>query len=105
MVAYHDDEWGVPEHGDRRLFELLTLEGAQAGLSWSTILHKREGYRRAFMGFDPGRVASFSARDLTRLLSDAGIVRAFAWFFPDLAPALLAGADRAVEAMLEGAVA
>ena len=59
-LAYHDDEWGVPVHDDRRLFEMLTLEGAQAGLSWSTILNKREGYRRAFADFDPGTVARFS---------------------------------------------
>jgi DNA-3-methyladenine glycosylase I len=74
-VAYHDDEWGVPLHGDRRLFELLTLEGAQAGLSWSTILRKREGYRAAFAGFEPEAVARFSARDMERLLADPGIVR------------------------------
>jgi DNA-3-methyladenine glycosylase I len=71
-VAYHDEEWGTPEHDDRRLFELLTLEGAQAGLSWSTILHKREGYRRAFAGFDPRKVARLDAE---KLLQDAGIVR------------------------------
>jgi DNA-3-methyladenine glycosylase I len=74
-VAYHDDEWGVPLHGERELFELLTLEGAQAGLSWSTILRKREGYRAAFQGFDPERVARFDERDVERLLSDPGIVR------------------------------
>ena len=74
-VAYHDDEWGVPEHDDRRLFELLTLEGAQAGLSWSTILHKREGYRKAFAGFNPEVVAAFTSRDVERLLQDSGIVR------------------------------
>jgi DNA-3-methyladenine glycosylase I len=74
-VAYHDEEWGVPVHDDRRLFEFLVLEGAQAGLSWSTILHKREGYRRAFVGFDPARVARFNARSVDRLLCDAGIVR------------------------------
>jgi DNA-3-methyladenine glycosylase I len=74
-VAYHDDEWGVPLHGERELFELLTLEGAQAGLSWSTILKKREGYRTAFEGFDPERVARFTARDVERLLADPGIVR------------------------------
>jgi DNA-3-methyladenine glycosylase I len=74
-VAYHDDEWGVPLHDDRKLFELLTLEGAQAGLSWSTILRKREGYRAAFAGFDPEAVARFSARDVERLLADPGIVR------------------------------
>ena len=74
-VAYHDEEWGLPLHGERELFELLTLEGAQAGLSWSTILRKREGYRAAFEGFDPQRVASFSDRDVERLLADPGIVR------------------------------
>ena len=74
-VAYHDDEWGVPLHGERELFELLTLEGAQAGLSWSTILRKREGYRVAFEGFDPERVARFTERDVERLLADPGIVR------------------------------
>jgi DNA-3-methyladenine glycosylase I len=74
-VAYHDDEWGVPLHGERELFELLTLEGAQAGLSWSTILRKREGYRAAFHGFAPERVARFDGRDVERLLADPGIVR------------------------------
>jgi DNA-3-methyladenine glycosylase I len=74
-VAYHDDEWGVPLHGERELFELLTLEGAQAGLSWSTILRKREGYRAAFEGFDPARVAGYGERELERLLADPGIVR------------------------------
>jgi DNA-3-methyladenine glycosylase I len=75
MLAYHDEEWGVPSHDDRHLFELLTLEGAQAGLSWSTILRKRDGYRRAFAGFDPQVVAGFSAEDAERLLADPGIVR------------------------------
>jgi DNA-3-methyladenine glycosylase I len=74
-VAYHDEEWGVPSHDDRHLFELLTLEGAQAGLSWATILHKREGYRAAFAGFDPAAVARFGKRDVDRLLGDPGIVR------------------------------
>jgi DNA-3-methyladenine glycosylase I len=74
-VAYHDEEWGVPVHDDRRLFELLVLEGAQAGLSWTTILRKREGYRRAFAGFEPEAVARFTARDVERLLADPGIVR------------------------------
>lgn len=74
-VAYHDDEWGVPVHDDRILFEFLVLEGAQAGLSWITILRKREGYRRAFAGFDPERVARFDAREVDTLLGDAGIVR------------------------------
>jgi len=72
---YHDEEWGVPVHDDRRLFEFLTLEGAQAGLSWSTILAKRENYRRAFSRFDPKKVARFGARDVKRLMRDAGIVR------------------------------
>ena len=74
-VAYHDDEWGVPSRDPRHLFELLVLEGAQAGLSWSTILRKREGYRRAFAGFDPAQVARFDDRDVSRLLGDAEIVR------------------------------
>ncbi len=74
-VAYHDEEWGVPSRDDRHLFELLVLEGAQAGLSWSTILHKREGYRRAFLGFDPETVALFGPADVQRLLGDPGIVR------------------------------
>jgi DNA-3-methyladenine glycosylase I len=74
-MAYHDQEWGVPLHDDRRLFEMLTLEGAQAGLSWLTILRKREGYRRAFAGFDPERVAAFTDNDVARLLADPGIVR------------------------------
>jgi DNA-3-methyladenine glycosylase I len=74
-VDYHDEEWGVPSHEDRALFELLTLEGAQAGLSWATILRKREGYRAAFAGFDPAQVARFGAADTGRLLRDPGIVR------------------------------
>ncbi len=74
-LAYHDEEWGVPLHDDARLFEMLTLEGAQAGLSWSTILHKRDGYRRAFAGFDPAKVARFDARKVERLMQDASIVR------------------------------
>ncbi|HET9489221.1 MAG TPA: DNA-3-methyladenine glycosylase I [Methylomirabilota bacterium] len=72
---YHDEEWGVPLRDDRRLFELLVLEGAQAGLSWSTILRKREAYRRAFARFEPTAVARFTARDVRRLLADEGIVR------------------------------
>jgi DNA-3-methyladenine glycosylase I len=75
MLAYHDEEWGVPHHDDCRLFELLTLEGAQAGLSWSTILRKRENYKAAFAGFDPKRVARFDRRKVERLLQDPGIVR------------------------------
>jgi DNA-3-methyladenine glycosylase I len=74
-LAYHDEEWGVPSHDDRYLFEMLTLEGAQAGLSWSTILKKREGYRRAFAGFDPERVARFTPARVARLLADPGLVR------------------------------
>jgi len=74
-LAYHDEEWGVPSHDDRYLFEMLILEGAQAGLSWSTILNKRDGYRRAFAGFDPERVARFSPSKVERLLQDPGIVR------------------------------
>src|SRR4051812_24069637 len=75
FVAYHDEEWGVPSHDDRHLFELLTLEGAQAGLSWATILRKREGYAAAFEHFDADRVACFDRRRLERLLSDPQIVR------------------------------
>jgi DNA-3-methyladenine glycosylase I len=74
-LAYHDEEWGVPVHDDVRLFEMLTLEGAQAGLSWSTILNKRDGYRRAFAGFDPATVASYRARRVERLMADPSIVR------------------------------
>lgn len=73
--AYHDQEWGVPLHDDRRLFEFLILEGAQAGLSWRTILGKREGYRKAFDGFEPDKVARYDARKRRALLADAGIVR------------------------------
>lgn len=74
-VAYHDDEWGVPVHDDRRLFEMLILEGAQAGLSWITILRKRENYRRAMDGFDPETVSSYGRRRINALMRDAGIVR------------------------------
>jgi DNA-3-methyladenine glycosylase I len=74
-LAYHDEEWGVPSHDDRHLFEMLVLEGAQAGLSWQTILRKREGYRKAFDGFDPSRVARFGHQRIERLLKDPGIVR------------------------------
>ena len=74
-VAYHDEEWGVPVHDDRRMFEYLILEGAQAGLSWITILRKRENYREAFAGFDPARVARFGKREVARLLKNPGIVR------------------------------
>ena len=74
-VAYHDEEWGVPLHDDRRLFEMLVLEGAQAGLSWLTILKRREGYRRAFDRFDPRKVARYGADDVARLLADDGVIR------------------------------
>ena len=72
---YHDHEWGVPVREDRRHFEFLILEGAQAGLSWSTVLHKRPAYRKAFAGFDPAKVARFNSRSIERLLNDAGIIR------------------------------
>ena len=75
MQRYHDEEWGVPVHDDRKQFEFLILEGAQAGLSWRTILHRREGYRKAYKGFDPEIVASFGKRDLKRLVADTGIIR------------------------------
>jgi DNA-3-methyladenine glycosylase I len=75
MLRYHDEEWGVPLHDDRKLFELLILEGAQAGLSWNTVLNKREHYRRAFDKFNFETVAKYSAEDEARLLADAGIVR------------------------------
>src|SRR5205809_3782700 len=75
MIAYHDEEWGVPVHDDLLLFEFLTLEGAQAGLSWQMILNKRDAYREAFAGFDPAKVAGFDSRRIARLLTNAGIVR------------------------------
>src|SRR3954453_9558097 len=75
MLAYHDEEWGVPSHDERHLFEMLTLEGAQAGLSWITILRKREGYRKAFAGFDADRVARFTEARVERLRADPAIVR------------------------------
>jgi DNA-3-methyladenine glycosylase I len=75
QVAYHDREWGTPQHDDRVLFEFVLLEGAQAGLSWMTILRKRENYRRAFDGFDPNKVARYRAPKIAALLADAGIVR------------------------------
>jgi DNA-3-methyladenine glycosylase I len=75
MLAYHDEEWGVPSHDDRHLFEMLVLEGAQAGLSWWTILNKREGYRKAFAGFDAAKIARFTPAKVERLLLDPGIVR------------------------------
>jgi len=75
MTAYHDEEWGVPLHDDRALFELLTLEGAQAGLSWQTVLRRRDGYRRAFEAFDVERIARYGEPERERLLADAGIIR------------------------------
>ncbi len=75
MVQYHDSEWGIPVHNDRKLFEMLILEGAQAGLSWSTILKRRKTYRKAFDNFDPKIVSKYSQKDIARLLSDEGIIR------------------------------
>ena len=75
MQAYHDEEWGVPLHDDRKLFEFLILDGAQAGLSWRTILHRRQGYRRAFHNFNARRMAAFGARQVARLMRDPGIIR------------------------------
>jgi DNA-3-methyladenine glycosylase I len=75
LTSYHDNEWGTPNHAERSLFEFLVLEGAQAGLSWETILRKRAAYRRAFARFDPKKVAKFGARDVARLMNDQGIVR------------------------------
>jgi len=75
MEKYHDEEWGVPVHDDRLLFEHLLLDGFQAGLSWRTVLHKRENFRRAFQGFDPERIANYDDQDRARLLADAGIIR------------------------------
>jgi DNA-3-methyladenine glycosylase I len=74
-IAYHDEEWGVPVHDDTRLFEFLILEGAQAGLSWETILRKRDNYRAAFDGFNPAKVAKYDERKIAALLNDAGIIR------------------------------
>lgn len=75
MIEYHDKEWGVPVHDDRELFEFLILEGAQAGLTWQTVLNKRENYRRAFHGFDPGKIACYNSKDIERLMGDPGIIR------------------------------
>jgi DNA-3-methyladenine glycosylase I len=75
MAAYHDTEWGVPSHDDHHLFEMLTLEGAQSGLSWATILNRRDGYRRAFANFDPAQVAAFDDNQLEELREDTGIIR------------------------------
>src|SRR6478735_8143397 len=74
-IAYHDEEWGVPVHDDRQLFEMLNLEGAQAGLSWITILRKRAGYRKAFANFDAAKIIRYGAREQARLMKDEGIVR------------------------------
>jgi DNA-3-methyladenine glycosylase I len=76
MQAYHDEEWGVPQHDSRMLWEMLMLEGFQAGLSWITVLRKREAFQKAFSGFEPERVAKFGKRDINRLMADAGIIRA-----------------------------
>ena len=75
MIEYHDREWGVPVHDDRKHFEFLVLDGAQAGLSWRTVLYKREAYRRAFAGFEPAKVARFDARKVKTLMADSGIIR------------------------------
>jgi DNA-3-methyladenine glycosylase I len=75
LLSYHDKEWGTPQHDERKLFEFLVLEGAQAGLSWETVLRKRDGYRKAFDRFDPKKVARYTARDVGRLMKDAAIVR------------------------------
>ncbi len=75
MQAYHDTEWGVPEHDSRELWEKLMLDGFQAGLSWITVLRKRDAFRKAFKGFEPAKVARFGERDIVRLLGDAGIIR------------------------------
>src|SRR3989454_6843067 len=75
LLAYHDAEWGIPEHDDRKLFEFLVLEGAQAGLSWLTLLKKREGFRKAFDGFVPGRVAKYNSKKVRTLLAGAGVNR------------------------------
>ncbi|HEX7120891.1 MAG TPA: DNA-3-methyladenine glycosylase I [Gemmatimonadaceae bacterium] len=75
MIEYHDREWGVPVHDDRLLFEMLLLEGAQAGLNWQTVLNKRESYRRAFHGFDAAKIARYGAKDIARLMADPGIIR------------------------------
>ncbi|MBI4253122.1 DNA-3-methyladenine glycosylase I [Candidatus Uhrbacteria bacterium] len=75
MIAYHDREWGVPVHDDRALFELLTLEGAQAGLTWQTVLNRREGYGKAFNDFDARKIARYGEKEILRLLSDVGIIR------------------------------
>lgn len=75
MIEYHDREWGVPSHNDKKLFEFLILEGSQAGLTWQTILNRRENYRRAFDNFDPGKIARYTQKDISSLLKNAGIIR------------------------------
>ncbi len=75
MIKYHDEEWGVPVHDDKKLFEFIVLESAQAGLSWRTILHRREGYRKAFANFDYNKIAKFDDKDFKRLMNDKGIIR------------------------------
>lgn len=75
MIKYHDEEWGVPVHDDKKLFEFIVLESAQAGLSWRTILHRREGYKKAFANFDFNKIAKFTDKDFNRLMNDAGIIR------------------------------
>lgn len=75
MIKYHDSEWGIPVHNDKKLFEMLILEGAQAGLSWSTILRRRKTYRAAFDNFDPKKISKYTQKDIARLLSDEGIIR------------------------------
>ena len=95
MEAYHDAEWGVPVRDSRTLWEMLVLEGFQAGLSWRTILHRREGFRRAFAGFDPAKVAAFGTADVERLMADSGIIRARAKIEATIAAARIYEAMRA----------
>ena len=101
-VAYHDEEWGTPSHDDRHLYEMIVLEGAQAGLSWSTILRKREGYRSAFAGFDAEAVARFGRADVDRLMADPGIVRNRLKIESAIANARAAAAARAEHGSLAG---
>jgi DNA-3-methyladenine glycosylase I len=91
MAKYHDDEWGVPQHDPRMLWEMLMLEGFQAGLSWRIVLHKREAFRKAFAGFDPAKVARFGPRQVERLMQDEGIVRARAKIDATIAGARIYG--------------
>ena len=101
-LAYHDEEWGVPVHDEARLFEMLTLEGAQAGLSWATILHKRDGYRRAFAGFDPAKVARFTDAKIDQLMRNPGIVRNRLKLTSTIANAKAVVALRNAEGSLDG---